>query len=51
MSVGPASRIMHVFSVDLARPRDPSNPAFGGLSREIEQLLGPEIDRSERKIA
>jgi NitT/TauT family transport system ATP-binding protein len=51
MSVGPASGIMHVFTVDLARPRDPSNPVFGGLSREIEQLLGPEIDRSERKIA
>lgn len=51
MSTGPGARIMQLFSVDLPRPRDPSDPAFGRLSAEIEQLLVPELERSERRIA
>jgi NitT/TauT family transport system ATP-binding protein len=39
MSKGPGSRILREFTVDLPRPRDPSNPAFGVLSNEIEALF------------
>jgi NitT/TauT family transport system ATP-binding protein len=51
MSVGPASSIMRVLPIRLPRPRDPADPAFAQLARQIENLLGPEIDRSETRVA
>ena len=39
MSVGPGSRIAHLISVDLDRPRDPADPRLGRQFRELEELL------------
>lgn len=51
MSVGPQSRIMQVFRMDLPRPRDLANPDLRKISADIEAMLAPEIDRSEARIA
>lgn len=45
MTVGPNSRIKEVMKVELPRPRDPSDPAFGELYGRIEGLLEEEIAR------
>ena len=37
MGVGPGSRFEDVISVDLPRPRDPGDPAFGEIYRRIER--------------
>jgi NitT/TauT family transport system ATP-binding protein len=43
MTVGPNSRIKQVLRVELPRPRDPAEPAFGELYGRIEELLEEEI--------
>lgn len=49
MSVGPGSVITKVFSIDMPRPRDLANPELARRFSEIEDLLDPEIDRSEQR--
>jgi NitT/TauT family transport system ATP-binding protein len=51
MSVGPESKIMQVFRLDLARPRDLADPDLRRITANIEAMLEPEIDRSEARIA
>jgi NitT/TauT family transport system ATP-binding protein len=51
MSVGPESRIMEVVRLDAARPRDIADPTLHRIAADIEAMLGPEIDRSEARIA
>jgi putative phosphonate transport system ATP-binding protein len=45
MTVGPYARLKQVLRVDLPRPRDPAEPAFGELYGRIERLLEEEIAR------
>lgn len=40
MTVGPRSRISVVENIDLPRPRNPSDPGFGGYFTRIEAALG-----------
>lgn len=47
MSVGPRSHFMRVIDVDSPRPRDMTDPKNAALFLEIENLLSPEIQRSE----
>jgi NitT/TauT family transport system ATP-binding protein len=51
MSVGPGSKIMKVFHLDMPRPRDLTNPDLQKISADIEAMLAPEIDRSEARAA
>jgi NitT/TauT family transport system ATP-binding protein len=47
MSVGPGSTISRVLAVDQPRPRDLRDPAVARLFIEIEELLAPDMARSE----
>ncbi len=51
MSVGPKSRIMQIFNLDLPRPRDLADALLRKTANDIEALLAPEIDRSEGRVA
>lgn len=51
MSVGPESKIMQLFRLDLPRPRDLADAELRKTAADIEALLAPEIDRSEARIA
>jgi hypothetical protein len=39
MSLGPGSRITHVLAVELARPRELSDPRAATLYKRVEALL------------
>jgi NitT/TauT family transport system ATP-binding protein len=45
MTLGPNSRIKELLKVELPRPRDPAEPAFGELYGRIEGLLEEETAR------
>jgi NitT/TauT family transport system ATP-binding protein len=47
MSVGPGSVITKLIDIDIARPREVTNPRFTELFNEIEHLLEPDLARSE----
>jgi hypothetical protein len=52
MSAGPRACITKVFDIDMARPRDLTDPKVAQLFRAIEALLAPDIaepgeDRNE----
>lgn len=51
MSVGPESKILQVFRLDVPRPRDLSDPELRKTAANIEAMLAPEIDRSEARVA
>jgi NitT/TauT family transport system ATP-binding protein len=51
MSVGPGSTITRIFDVGLPRPRDLTDPRAGQLFHEIEELLAPDVARSEERTA
>jgi len=51
MSVGPRSTISRVFNVDFPRPRDLAHPEVAQLFHEIENLLAPDVARSEQTVA
>ena len=51
MSVGPRSTISRVFDVDFPRPRDLAHPKVAQLFHEIENLLAPDVARSEQAVA
>jgi hypothetical protein len=51
MSVGPRSTISRVFNVDFPRPRDLAHPKVAQLFHEIENLLAPDVARSEQAVA
>jgi NitT/TauT family transport system ATP-binding protein len=50
MSVGPRSRITRMIAIDLKRPRSLSDPAVAGIFAEIEDLLKPDLARSEEQL-
>jgi NitT/TauT family transport system ATP-binding protein len=47
MSAGPRSTITKVFDINLARPRDLTDPKVALLFHEIEALLAPDIARTD----
>ena len=49
MSVGPRSRITRMIAIDLPRPRSLSDPGVAGIFAEIEELLKPDLARSEEQ--
>ena len=49
MSMGPRSRITRLINIDLSRPRDVTDARFARLFKEIEELLAPDLDRSEQQ--
>jgi NitT/TauT family transport system ATP-binding protein len=49
MSMGPRSRITRLISIDLPRPRDVADGRFARLFKEIEELLTPDLDRSDEQ--
>ncbi len=52
MSVGPRSAITRVIALaDLPRPRDVADQRMARLYRETEDLLAPEVLRSEQQLA
>jgi NitT/TauT family transport system ATP-binding protein len=51
MSVGPGSTITRIFDVGLPRPRDLTHPKAAQLFHEIEELLAPDVARSEERTA
>lgn len=51
MSVGPGSTITRIFDIDLPRPRDLAHPKVAQLFHEIEELLEPDVTRSEQRTA
>jgi NitT/TauT family transport system ATP-binding protein len=51
MSVGPCSTITKIFDIDLPRPRDLTHPKVAQLFHEIEELLEPDLARSEQHTA
>jgi len=51
MSVGPGSTITRIFDVGLPRPRDLTDARAGQLFHEIEELLAPDVARSEERTA
>ncbi len=51
MSVGPGSTITMIFDVGLPRPRDVTHPKAAQLYRDIEELLAPDVARSEERTA
>jgi NitT/TauT family transport system ATP-binding protein len=51
MSVGPGSTITRIFDIDLPRPRDLAHPTVAQLFHEIEELLEPDVTRSEQRTA
>jgi NitT/TauT family transport system ATP-binding protein len=50
MSVGPRSTITKIFDIDLPRPRDLTHPKVAQLFHEIEELLEPDVARSEQRL-
>jgi NitT/TauT family transport system ATP-binding protein len=48
MSVGPCSTITKIFDIDLPRPRDLTHQKVAQLFHEIEELLEPDVARSEQ---
>ena len=50
MSVGPRSVITKLINIDLPRPRDLTDPMVGRLFKEIEELLAPDLARSEEQL-
>jgi len=50
MSVGPRSVITELIEVDLPRPRDLTNPKVARLFGEIEELLTPDLIRSDEQL-
>jgi NitT/TauT family transport system ATP-binding protein len=50
MSVGPRSTFLRVIDVDVPRPREMSGAFYAETFGEIEQLLTPEIRRSEARL-
>ncbi|HVY59562.1 MAG TPA: ABC transporter ATP-binding protein [Xanthobacteraceae bacterium] len=51
MSVGPYSRITRIIDVDLPRPRSLTNPSLAQIYGTIEDLLAPDLVRSEERAA
>jgi NitT/TauT family transport system ATP-binding protein len=51
MSVGPCSSITRIFDIGLPRPRDLTHPKVAQLFHEIEELLEPDVARSEQRTA
>jgi NitT/TauT family transport system ATP-binding protein len=51
MSVGPGSTITRTFEIDFPRPRDLAHPKVAQLFHEIEELLEPDVTRSEQRAA
>jgi NitT/TauT family transport system ATP-binding protein len=51
MSMGPRSRITRLISIDLPRPRDVADARMARLFKEIEDLLTPDLDRSDEQIS
>jgi NitT/TauT family transport system ATP-binding protein len=51
MSVGPGSTVTKIFDVGLPRPRDLTDARAGQLFHEIEELLAPDVARSEERTA
>jgi len=51
MSVGPCSTIAKIFDIGLPRPRDLTHPKVAQLFHEIEELLEPDVARSEQRTA
>jgi NitT/TauT family transport system ATP-binding protein len=51
MSVGPHSRITRIIDVDLPRPRSLTNPSLAQIYGAIEELLAPDLVRSEERAA
>ena len=49
MSGGPRSVISKMIDLDLPRPRDLGNPAVAEIFNEIENLLAPDVARSEER--
>jgi NitT/TauT family transport system ATP-binding protein len=50
MSVGPRSVITKVINIDLPRPRDLTDPKVAQLFKAIEDLLAPDLARSEEQL-
>jgi len=50
MSVGPHSVITKLIEIDLKRPRDLANPKVAHLFGEIEDLLTPDLIRSDERM-
>ncbi len=48
MSMGPRSQITSVIDIDLPRPRDLADTRVAHLFKEIEELLAPDLARSEQ---
>ncbi|MGH7716175.1 MAG: ABC transporter ATP-binding protein [Vulcanimicrobiaceae bacterium] len=46
MSGGPRAKIKADLSIDLSRPRNPSNPAFARYVGDLENLIDQNVDRS-----
>jgi NitT/TauT family transport system ATP-binding protein len=49
MSVGPRSVISRIIDLDRPRPRDLADPAVARIFKEIEDLLAPDVARSEER--
>ena len=49
MSIGPHSVISKIIDLDLPRTRDLTNPAVARIFKEIEDLLTPDVARSEER--
>jgi len=47
MSVGPRAAISKVIEIEAPRPRDLTHPQVAQTFHEIEDLLEPELQRSE----
>lgn len=50
MSMGPHSVITRLIDIDLPRPRDLTNPDVARLFAEIEDLLAPDLIRSDEQL-
>jgi NitT/TauT family transport system ATP-binding protein len=51
MSIGPRAHITRLIDVALPRPRDVSDARTAQLFREIEELLTPDLERSEKQMS
>jgi NitT/TauT family transport system ATP-binding protein len=51
MSIGPCARITRLINIALPRPRDVSDARTAHLFREIEELLTPDLERSEQQTS
>jgi len=50
MSAGPRSVVTKLIDIDLPRPRDLTNPKVARLFGEIEELLTPDLIRSDERL-